>query len=109
MHAVNYAKSCRFLPDARVAGFLTDADIGHICYGTLHGADRPPEDMFVRFEAVGLDSRGGYDVVKTADGHAYIIVSFAKDAKARGVSMLREHMQINQDFYETRRKDTWGD
>lgn len=108
MSAVNYAKSCAFLPDARVAGFLLDADIGDICFGTLHGTDRPFDDMFVRFEAVGLDNRNGYDLVKTADGVAYVIVGYSDHAKDRGVSHLQEHIRVNTDFYDARLLQTWA-
>lgn len=105
--AVRYARNSTFLPDARVTGFLTDADIGRFCVGTLHGADQKPGGEFVRFEAVGLDNRNGYELVKTAEGVAYVIVAYADYAKERGISHLQEHMRINADFYADRLKTTW--
>ena len=63
--SILYAKRTRFSADARVAGVLVNADIGPVCWGELHGADRPPGQEFVRFEAVGVDNRNGWEPLKT--------------------------------------------
>lgn len=106
--AISFAKRARFLPDARVAGVLVNADIGPVCWGELHGADRPNGQEFVRFEAVGVDNRNGYDIVKTADGVAYAIVSFAAHAKDRGMAHLKSHIAANQGWYAARLATTWA-
>ncbi|TDS73437.1 hypothetical protein [Comamonas sp. JUb58] len=106
-NAICFAKRKRFLPDARVTGILINADIGPVCWGELHGADRPAGQEFVRFEAVGVDNRNGYDIVQTADGVAYVIVSFAAHAKARGLTLLKNHIAANRDWYMARFAATW--
>jgi hypothetical protein len=55
---IQYVQSFLFAPDARVAGYLIKADIGPTSYGFLHGADLPPDENFVTFEAIGVDARG---------------------------------------------------
>ena len=106
--SILYAKRTRFRADARVAGVLVNADIGPVCWGELHGADRPPGQEFVRFEAVGVDNRNGYNIVKTSDGVAYAIVSFAAHAKERGMSHLKSHIAANPDWYAARLAATWS-
>lgn|GEM_PF-6229130 len=100
--AIEYARQETFLPDARVAGVLVNADIGPVSFGELFGADRPAGQEFVRFEAVGIDNRNGYDIVRTAQGVAYAIVTFAEHAKQRGMSHLKAHIVANPDFYAGR-------
>jgi hypothetical protein len=100
---IEYAKNQFFLPNARVGGVLVNADIGPISYGELHGADLPEGHRFVRFEAVGTDSRNGYDLVRTVDGLAYAIVTFSDHAKERGMDHLKKHIAANPDWYENRR------
>lgn len=106
--AISFAKKTRFRPEARVAGVLVNADVGPVCWGELHGADRPKGQEFVRFEAVGVDKRNGYDIVKTADGVAYAIVTFATHAKERGMTLLKSHIAANQDWYAVRLAATWS-
>jgi len=106
--AISVAKRARFLPDARVVGVLVNADIGPVCWGELHGADRPNGQEFVRFEAVGTDNRNGYDIVKTADGVAYAIVSFSAHAKDRGMAHLQSHLAVNKGWYAARLATTWA-
>lgn len=105
--ALNFARRKAFLPAARVAGFLVNADIGPISWGELHGADQQPGDEFVRFEAVGVDHRNGYELVRTADGAAYVVVTYADHAKVRGLTHLREHIAANPDWYAARVAATW--
>lgn len=97
-----------FLPDARVAGVLVNADIGPVCWGDLHGADRPPGQEFIRFEAVGIDHRNGWTLVRSAEGVAYVVVSYAPHAARRGMSHLREHIAVNPGWYSERLASTWG-
>lgn len=105
--ALAFFKRKRFSAQARVAGFLVNADIGPICWGDLHGAGRQDGEEFVRFEAVSVDHRNGCDLVKTADGVAYVIVSYADHAKARGLTHLRDHIAANPTWYEARVAATW--
>lgn len=100
--AIRYAASEIFLPDARVAGVLVDADIGPISYGKLYGADRPAGQEFIRFQAVGTDHRNGYDIVRSASGKAYAIVTYASHAMDRKMQHLKEHIAANQDWYQSR-------
>lgn len=99
---IDYVRSYPFAPDARVAGYLIKADIGPISYGFLHGADLPPGKNYVRFEAIGVDSRGGYEMVRTAAGVAYVIVTYAAHARERGLNHLKEHIGANPDHYAAR-------
>lgn len=99
---IQYVSSFPFAPDARVAGYLIKADIGPTSYGFLYGADLPPSKNFVTFEAIGTDSRGGYDVVRSAAGVAYVIVTYASHARERGMNHLKEHIGANPDHYAAR-------
>jgi len=99
---IQYAKSFPFAPDARVAGYLTKADIGPTSYGFLHGADLPTGENFVTFEAIGVDARGGYDIVRSAAGVGYVIVTYALHARERGLGLLRDHIGANPDHYAAR-------
>lgn len=99
---IQYVQSFPFAPDARVGGCLTKADIGPISYGFLHGADLPPDDNFVKFEAIGIDSRGGYELVRSAAGVAYVIVTYASHARDRGLKHLKEHIGANPNHYAAR-------
>jgi hypothetical protein len=99
---IQYVTSFPFAPDARVAGYLIKADIGPTSYGHLYGTDLPPGANFVAFEAIGVDSRGGYDIVRTAAGVAYVIVTYASHARERGLSHLKEHIGANPDHYAAR-------
>lgn len=99
---VQYVKSFPFAPDARVDGYLTKADIGPTSYGFLHGADLPPGENFVTFEAIGVDSRGGYDIVRSAAGVGYVIVTYASHARERGLGHLKDHIGANPDYYAAR-------
>lgn len=96
---IQYVQSFPFAPDARVAGCLTKADIGPTSYGFVHGADLPPGENFVTFEAIGIDSRGGYELVRSAAGVAYVIVTYAPNARERGLRLLKDHIGANPDFY----------
>lgn len=99
---IQYVQSFPFAPDARVAGCLIKADIGPTSYGFLHGADLPPGKNFVTFEAIGVDSRGGYEMVRTAAGVAYVIVTYAPHARERGLRHLKDHIGANPDHYAAR-------
>lgn len=99
---IDYVQSYPFAADARVAGYLTKADIGPTSYGFLHGADLPPGANFVTFEAIGVDSRGGYEMVRTAAGVAYVIVTYASHARERGLDHLKDHIGCNPDHYAAR-------
>jgi len=99
---IQYVTSFPFAPDARVAGYLIKADIGPISYGYLYGADLPPDENFVTFEAIGVDSRGGYDLVRSAAGVAYVIVTYASHARERGFRHLKDHIGANPDHYAAR-------
>jgi hypothetical protein len=99
---LQYVQSFPFAPDARVAGYLIKADIGPTSYGFLYGADLPPDGNFVTFEAIGVDSRGGYDLVRAAAGVAYVIVTYASHARERGLSHLKDHIGVNPDHYAAR-------
>jgi hypothetical protein len=99
---VQYVKSFPFAPDARVNGYLTKADIGPTSYGFLHGADLPPGENTVTFEAIGVDSRGGYDIARSAAGVGYVIVTYALHARERGLGLLRDHIGANPDHYAAR-------
>lgn len=96
---IQYVQSFPFAPDARVAGCLTKADIGPTSYGFLHGADLPPGENFVSFEAIGVDSRGGYEIVRSATGVGYVIVTYAPHARERGLRLLKDHIGANPDYY----------
>ena len=96
------ARRFRFAPDARINGFLLQADIGPISYGNLHGNDLPAESNFVKFEAIGFDHRGGYDIVRSAAGVAFVIVTYAPHALERRLSLLQEHIGANPDYYAVR-------
>lgn len=99
---IQYVTSFPFAPDARVAGYLIKADIGPTSYGFLYGADLPSGENFVTFEAIGVDSRGGYDIVRTAAGVAYVIVTYASHARERGLRHLKDHIGANPDHYAAR-------
>lgn len=99
---IEYVQSFPFAPDARVTGYLIKADIGPTSYGFLYGADLPPGKNFVTFEAIGVDSRGGYEMVRTAAGVAYVIVTYAPHARERGLRHLKEHIGANPDHYAAR-------
>jgi len=99
---IQYVTSFPFAPDARVAGYLIKADIGPTSYGFLYGTDLPPGENFVTFEAIGVDSRGGYDMVRAAAGVAYVIVTYASHARERGLSHLKDHIGANPDHYAAR-------
>lgn len=99
---IQYVTSFPFAPDCRVAGYLIKADIGPTSYGFLYGADLPPDENFVTFEAIGVDSRGGYDLVRSAAGVAYVIVTYASHARERGLSHLKYHIGANPDHYAAR-------
>jgi len=99
---IQYVQSFPFAPDARVAGYLIKADIGPTSYGFLYGADLPPDGNFVTFEAIGVDARGGYDMVRTAAGVAYVIVTYASHARERGLTHLKDHIGANPDHYAAR-------
>lgn len=99
---IRYANSFSFAPDSRVAGYLIKADIGPTSYGFLYGADLPSGESFVTFEAIGVDNRGGYDIVRSAAGVAYVIVTYASHARERGLSLLKEHIGANPDHYAAR-------
>lgn len=96
------ARKFRFAPDARINGLLLRADIGPISYGHLHGNDLPVESNFVKFEAIGVDHRGGYDIVRSAAGVAFVIVTYAPHALERRLSLLQEHIGANPDHYAVR-------
>lgn len=91
-----------FAPGVRFAGYLIKADIGPISYGSLHGADLPPDENFVTFEAIGVDARRGYDILRSAAGVAYVIVTYASHARERGLSHLKDHIGANPDHYAAR-------
>lgn len=99
---LQYVQSFPFAPDARVAGYLIKADIGPISYGYLHGTDLPPGENYVTFEAIGVDSRGGYEMVRAATGVAYVIVTYAPHARERGLGHLKDHIGANPDYYAAR-------
>ena len=99
---IDYVRSFPFPPHARVAGYLLNADIGPISYGFLHGADPQRGENFVTFQAIGVDSGGGYDLVRTAAGVAYVIVTYASHARERGLDHLKNHIQANPDHYAVR-------
>ena len=99
---IRYGTSCPFAPEARVAGYLIEADIGPTSYGFLYGAEVPPNENFIRFEAIGFDSQGGYDIVRSADGVAYVIVLYASRARKQGLSLLKDHIAANPDHYAVR-------
>lgn len=99
---IEYVASFPFASDARVAGYLIKADIGPTSYGHLFGFDLPPDRNFVKFEAIGVDTRGGYEIVRSAAGVAFVIVTYAAHARDRGLSHLREHIGANPDYYAAR-------
>lgn len=106
--AVRYAKSQFFAPDARVTGYLVEAQIGQICYGFLHGADLPEGENFVCFEAVGTDNRNGYNIVQTADGVAYAIITTAEHPHMDcSINALKAHIACNKEWYAARKAATW--
>lgn len=99
---LDYVRSFPFAPDARISGYLIRADISPVSFGYLHGADLSADHSFVRFEAVGIDSRGGYDIVRSAIGVAYVIVTYAPHARMRGLHHLKDHIGANPDHYAAR-------
>ena len=96
---LDFAWSFRFATDARVSGYLINADIGPTSYGHLYGADMPPGENFITFEAIGIDWRGGYDIVRTRSGVAYVIVTYTPHARERGLSLLKRHIGANPGHY----------
>jgi hypothetical protein len=102
MRNLNYARTFPFAPDARVVGFLLNADIGPTSYGRLYRCDLGEDSQFVQFEVIGLDNRASYDIVRTAAGVAYVIVAYAQHARERGLAHLEEHISANPDFYAAR-------
>lgn len=99
---LEYVRTFPFAPDARVSGYLLKADIGPVSFGYLHGADSHAEHSFVRFEAIGIDSRGGYDIVRSAAGVGYVIVTYAPHARKCGLNHLKDHIGANPDHYAAR-------
>ncbi len=55
-----------------------------------------------------LAQKNGYDLVKTADGHAYVVVSYADHAKDRGMANLKELIGVNPEYFTERLQNTWG-
>jgi hypothetical protein len=99
---LEYVRTFPFAEDARVCGYLVQADVGPITYGHLYGADLPPDRNFVKMEAIGIDSRGGYDLVRSATGFAFVIVTYAPHAREKGLTHLKEHIGANPDYYAAR-------
>lgn len=99
---IQYVTSFPFAPNARIAGYLIKADIGPTSYGFLYGADLPLDENFVTFEAIGFDTRDGYDIVRSAAGVAYVIVTYASHARECGLGHLKAHIGANPDYYATR-------
>lgn len=100
--SLDHVQSRRFATAARVGGYLLRADIGPNSFGFLYGADLPLGENFVSFEAIGFDSRGGYDLVRSASGLAYVIVTYALHARERGLDHLASHIGANPDHYAAR-------
>lgn len=98
--AVRHALKQVFAPEANVLGVLIEADIGPISFGFLYGNDSVAQDgEFICFKAVGTDNRNGYDIVKTAAGHSFVVVTYAEHARARGLSFLQAHIRCNPAYY----------
>jgi len=101
---IEFIRTMRFSPDAKVVGVLTNAIIGPRSWGQLFGSDPESEDG-VWFEAVGVDSRNGVDLVRTSDGVSYAIVNHAKTSyDSAELSALKAHMSQNPDWYAERQK-----
>jgi len=99
---LSHARSNSFPVDARVAGFLLEADVGPISYGVLYSIAPGGVSEFVRVDTIGIDHYAGYDIVRAATGVAYAIVGYASHAAERGLDHLREHIAINADTYAAR-------
>lgn len=99
---LEYVRSFPFAEDARVGGYLVQADVGPVTYGHLYGADLPDERNFAKLEVIGIDNRGGYDLVRSATGLAFVIVTYAPHARDKGLSHLKEHIGANPDYYAAR-------
>lgn len=99
---LEYVQSFPFAEDARVGGYLVQADVGPITYGYLYGADLPVGQNFAKFDAIGIDNRGGYDLVRSSVGLAFAIVTYAPHAREKGLSHLKEHISSNPDYYAAR-------
>lgn len=99
---LSYARTISFPADARVAGFLLDADIGPMSYGMLYNVDQGDEGEFVQVDVIGIDHCEGYDIVRAATGVAYAIVAYAPHAEERGFTHLKEHISVNADYYAAR-------
>jgi hypothetical protein len=91
-----------FAADARVGGFLLNADIGPTSYGRLYGCDLNDDSTFAQFDVIGIDKGSTYDILRTTAGIAYVIVAYAPHARERGLSHLEEHMAVNADYYAAR-------
>ena len=88
MRAIEYAKTLPFMVEAKVRGFLLQADIGPICYGYVYGCAIYPEGTFIRFAANGTDDQQGFNLVRSIYGGAFVIISFASHALEAGLSRL---------------------
>lgn len=107
--ALKFAMSRRFLPDARIDGFLTEADISTTSYGHVHGSEVFENNAFIRIECVGFDNRNGYDIIRASNGKAYVIVTYLdNETEVRKCKWLREHIRVNPAYYIKRMAQTWG-
>lgn len=96
------ARTASFPLEARVAGFLLDADIGPTSYGVLYSIAPGKQGEFVHVDVIGIDHYAGYDIIRAAAGVAYAIVEYAGHAQERGLSHLKEHIAVNADWYAAR-------
>lgn len=100
--AIDAAHRLVFPPDARVAGVLVNADIAPVSFGDLYRPGNPKGAACTCFDAVGTENRDGYDLVRSSDGEAYVIVTYADHAKDRGLSHLKAHIKANPAWYAGR-------
>lgn len=98
-HVIADARNVQFDTNARVAGYLLQADVGPVTHGYLFSADLPPAQNFVHLKAMGIDHQKGFDLVRCAPGVAYVIVSYANHARERGLRLLKYHIGANPDYY----------
>jgi hypothetical protein len=100
--ALAAVRKIAFPPDTRVVGYLAQADIGPVSYGQALTSEGVPVQHSVKLDAIGVDHRCGYDLVRTSQGAAYVILSFAPHAAERGMDHLRDHIAANPDYYAAR-------
>ena len=97
--ALQGARIAPFPADARVRGFLIQADVSAgTSYGYAYGTDGYEDGQFIQFPTLGAGAVEGYETVVTARG-AFVILSYADYCAARGLSQLQAHIAANPEYY----------